>query len=56
MYKTYCPLPWVHSSLVNGNEVLPCCAYVDNSFTGKNFEKIFYGEQLNTIRKKNVIW
>ncbi len=44
MSNTYCPLPWVHSSLQNGNTILPCCAFMDSGefMDQGKFEDLFF--------------
>lgn len=53
MSNTYCPLPWVHSSLQNGNTILPCCAFMDaGEFMDQGkFEDLFFSKKMNQIRQ-----
>jgi MoaA/NifB/PqqE/SkfB family radical SAM enzyme len=55
MSDTYCPLPWVHTSLQNGNTILPCCAFMDSSI-GKpgKFDELFNSDEMNNIRKNMI--
>ena len=53
MSNTYCPLPWVHSSLQNGNTILPCCAFMDSGefMDQGKFEDLFFSKKMNQIRQ-----
>lgn len=54
MSNTYCPLPWVHTSLQNNDEVLPCCQFMNaKDFQNvENFNDAYYGNAMNSIREK----
>jgi len=52
MSKTYCPLPWVHSSWQNGNTILPCCGFMDGGRFNKTsvFEKLYFDNEMDQLR------
>jgi organic radical activating enzyme len=55
MNKTYCALPWVHTSLQNGNEILPCCRFMKSQSSLRNlktFKEGYYGSAMDEVRQK----
>lgn len=55
MNKTYCALPWRHTSLQNGNEILPCCQFMKSQSSLRNlktFKEGYYGSAMDEIRQK----